>query len=115
MPTAKKKASSNSSSKTPGATPPQFLFGFKDAQEKVKIQPAFEMVGEFDRGHDNAKAKKDGKWGVISKSGQWVCEPGFELIGKVYQNHFTFREGNRWGLCDVNGDEISKAEFDEII
>jgi hypothetical protein len=105
----------NKKTNSPPHTPPQFLFGFKDRADRVRIQPMYEMVGEFDRGQAHAKAKKDGKWGVISTSGQCVCEPQFELIGKVFEKHFTYRVASHWGLADLKGNEVAKPEFDEIV
>lgn len=97
------------------STPPQFLYGFTDLAGKVQIEPIFEIVGEFEKGKDYTKAKQGGKWGIISRSGQWKFEPRFEFIDRIIGDHVKFRVGNLWGLSDLNGKEIVKAEFDEIV
>lgn len=98
--------------KTP---PPQFLYGFKNNKDQVLIEPKFEIVGEFERGQDYTRAKVGEKWGLLSKTGDWACEPRFELIGKVFKNHFAFKSGLKWGLADTDGKEVAKAVFDDII
>lgn len=54
---------------------------------------------------------KEGKWGVISRTGEWVVEPIFEDIGYEYENGlFTFYKEDKWsdpdnvpmGVYDIN-------------
>jgi len=45
-------------------------WGFIDSNGRMKIQPAFQDVGDFSGGL--ARAMRDGYWGLIDKSGEWA-------------------------------------------
>jgi hypothetical protein len=42
------------------------------------MKPKFEYLGSFSEGL--AKAKANGKWGVINKQGGWVLQPSLESM-----------------------------------
>ena len=58
---------------------------------------------------------KDGKWGIIDDTAQWVAEPKFDFLGKIENDHVLFRRLQKWGVANLQGAETLTARFDEIV
>ena len=63
---------------------------FVDREENTKVKDNYEMVTNFNE-YGYAGIKKDGKWGVINREGEIICEPTYTLswvqpsfLGKYY-------------------------------
>lgn len=57
------------------------LMGFYNANMEYEIEPQFENVRDFKNGH--AAVRKNFKWGIIDKKGNWVIIPIFDGIRDV--------------------------------
>ncbi|MFN8396209.1 MAG: WG repeat-containing protein [Bacteroidia bacterium] len=86
------------------------LFGYGDAQLNLKLQPEYEDAMPFVQGR--AVVKKDGLYGLINESGEWVLEPKYQeiAVGKLLR----IRQGDRWGLAGLDGCMTTSIEFQSI-
>jgi|YNPMSStandDraft_2_1061718.scaffolds.fasta_scaffold00049_17 hypothetical protein len=111
-------------------------YGIAGWNGNIIVEPKYDYIGSFSNGF--AIVRIDGKYGLIDDSGKEVIKPKYDDIGDCdyYQNYiglgkkkvdhclFTniFNDGvapiklnGKWGLVDLNGNEIVKPQYDEIL
>lgn len=59
-------------------------------------------------------AKKNGKWGFVSESGNWIILPQFEEVGTFSERLAAYRNGNFWGLINSDGRIVNEAKWKEV-
>lgn len=59
-------------------------------------------------------ARKNGKLGFVSATGQWLISPQFAEITLFSEGIAAYRNLSSWGLIDANGKVISESKWDEI-
>lgn len=59
-------------------------------------------------------AKKNGKSGFVSESGDWIIQPQFEEVGTFSERMSTYRKGNSWGLINSDGRIGNEAKWKEV-
>lgn len=86
------------------------LNGYVNTDLNIVIPFQFEDARPFNGGF--APVKKNGLWGFIDKTGEFVIEPQFEdfLASDAAYSHLVFHEGlaavkkdGKWGYIDSNG------------
>jgi len=101
-------------------------FGFVDETGHFVIEPIFDKAWSFKPGFIRTAAARDGVYGMIDKSGEWVFQTKYRevrpanssfLDGDITEKSFGwhFEEGGRWGLLNPNGDVLLAAEFEEPV
>ena len=111
-------------------------YGVIDLNGNILSQPQYDYIGEFSNGY--SVVKKNGRYGLIDTKAKEIIKPKYEDIGYCdeYSNYvglgkkkvdhclFTsiFKDGfapvkinKKWGIIDINGNEIIKPQYDEII
>ncbi len=110
---AKLKSKSASIESSQEKAPPQFFFGYRNLNGEAVITPRFEQAFEFEG--EIARAKIDGKTGVINKQGNWLFEPKFEFLGVAGKSHIAYRDGKLWGIAGFSGALVTSPSYDEIL
>jgi hypothetical protein len=59
-------------------------------------------------------AKKNGKAGFVSASGQWMIAPQFTEVGLFSEGLTAYRTLSTWGLINSGGNIISESRWEEI-
>jgi hypothetical protein len=59
-------------------------------------------------------AMKNGNFGFINKSGEWVIEAQFEEVRQFQEGFAAFKMMGLWGFMDRNGAIISPAKFEHV-
>ncbi|ADQ07812.1 conserved hypothetical protein [Caldicellulosiruptor hydrothermalis 108] len=57
---------------------------------------------------------KDGKYGVVDKSGKIVIKPIYSWLGFPINKLFPASISNKFGVLDINGNIVVKFEYDSI-
>ncbi len=54
--------------------------------------------------------------GIIDEEGEWVFQPKKKVkgIGEIYNNKFTFYDGDKWGLMNTDGEILIRAKYDQL-
>ena len=60
------------------------------------------------------KVIMDKKWGVINKSGQYIIEPIFDVVGDPHGGITAIQYKGKWGYIDRNGYVIVEPQYDEV-
>lgn len=86
---------------------------YRDAKGNWVIKPMStgEFLGDFE--DDRTVMERDGKSGIVDRTGTWVAAPTFDSI---YQFRFGFapaQQGGKWGFIDRNGSWVIKPVFEE--
>jgi hypothetical protein len=55
--------------------------GFMDKDGKLVIPAQFDTARGFENGY--ARVEKDGHWGLIDKTGNWILEPVYRDVGRI--------------------------------
>ncbi len=82
---------------------------------KWVIPRSFVAADDFHEGLA-AVTGKDGTWGYIDKTGQFVIAPRFEATTEFSEGLAGVRMGGRWGWIDENGQVVipPTLEADEV-
>ncbi len=74
----------------------------------------FEFFGDFYKGI--ARAKLNGKWGLINQSGEQIAPFEFdEIVSLSYSKGlYGIKKNGKWGFIDRNGECITEAKYDAI-
>lgn len=85
--------------------------GSIEDQNKVKEEFAgqFRDLNSYSDGL--APAKKDGKWGFIDKTGQFVIAPIFELSRNFSEGLALVKYDRLYGYIDKNGDFVINPQY----
>lgn len=62
--------------------------------------------------------KIDGEeaWGIINDKGEYIVKPSKKLkaIGTIKGDHFTYYNGEGWGLMDISGEVLIRAKYEDL-
>ena len=99
--------------------------GFIDRTGHFAIEPIFDNAWRFQLGLDRTSAERDGAVGVIDKTGSWVFQTNYQQIVPATtvvkdRNAYSlfgwhFKNGDLWGLLDLDGRVVLDADFDQPI
>ena len=84
----------------------KYLSGFKDKDGNIVIKAKFDgwpWVGRYVFIGDTTPVRKDGKWGVINKKGNWVVKPQFDLLMRYSEGLAGACKDGRCGYIDEKG------------
>ena len=94
------------------------VFGYMDKYQNVVIEPQFEGVQVFCNGI--APVKRNGRWGAINTSGEFIIQPQFEelLWGKSSLTSFcggifAAKKNGKWGVVNETGETVIDFIWDE--
>lgn len=92
------------------------LFGFINPDGEFVIDPIFEAVApDYFVLDESALVRKDGKWGYIDISGNFICEPSFNYAEQFKRDGFAAVCAiNKWGIIDKTGTFIVEPVFDSF-
>lgn len=94
------------------------LWGYKDNNKNVIIEPQFRFVQPFSEGA--AAVYKNDKWGYINKKGEWIISPKYPMIicHKINPNHYLQRTRKcrsssqfKDGLAPISYDKEIKVAY----
>ena len=104
--------------------------GFVNKKGEVVIPMEYDqvLIEEWDRFIDNPTrynlygqvetgripVKKNGKWGVINRSGKWIINPQFDLI-VADGERYLFRKDWKYGWCDEEGKYVINPQFENAL
>jgi hypothetical protein len=87
--------------------------GYIDIHEQVLIPFDYEDIGVFS--HGLAPAKKDGKFGMVDRTGKLVVQFKYDELRHLYSCGLAkARIGRRWGFVDGSGNERIPLIYDEV-
>lgn len=70
-------------------------------------EPRFFLISKFCNGIACAQSNNS-KWGLINIYGEWVVEPIYELLDDIKYNTVYFKNENKYGYINLQGDIIWK-------
>ncbi len=59
-------------------------------------------------------ARKNGIFGFVNSSGQWIIRPQFAEVGLFHEGLAPYRMVSAWGVINSSGKIISESKWDEI-
>jgi hypothetical protein len=71
-----------------------------------------EWIGEGKEGY--FPARKNGKFGYLNGTGQWIIAPTLSEVGTFSEKISTYRNGPTWGVLSSEGKMLSEARWEEI-
>lgn len=84
-------------------------YGFaKEATFEEVIPCIYDMVYDFENGC--ATVAKDGKWGIINKTGKEIIPCEYDLVYR-FRNGYTVEKDGKWGILDKTGKEIVPCTY----
>lgn len=87
-------------------------YGYKNADGHVVIKAVFEAVEAFDHVDVNtsvARVKCGEKWGVISRSSEWIVLPQYDTIYVFDSNGAVFEDADGLGFIKPSGDVLFRG------
>lgn len=70
----------------------------------------YESINIIDK--DWFAVKKDQKWGIINKKGEYILEPQFPLIQVLSEKYVAVYVDKKWGIINKKGEYAVKPVFD---
>ena len=89
-------------------------WGLVDKAGKVKINPQFSGLGNFNNGKC-AVLNSEGKWGYIDKEGKIVINYQFDLAKEFINGRAVVVNGGKAGVIDENGKYIINPQFTDMM
>lgn len=71
-----------------------------------------EWIGEGKEGF--FPARKNGKFGYLNATGQWIIAPTFLEVGTFSEKVSAYRNGATWGILSSEGKLLGEARWEEI-
>lgn len=85
--------------------------GIIDFDKKIKIEPNFDSITEFDKSGLSI-ASINRKQGFINNLGEWMIYPLFNSVEPFDSNNLSIvSSGHLYGLIDINGDWVVQPYF----
>ena len=85
-------------------------FGYTNSEGLYIIDAKFESACKFQKKYANVKFK--GRWGVIDKTGNFVIDPIYDFISKIYDNHIIVkRDSILYSLINLSGSVYFEFEY----
>jgi hypothetical protein len=88
-------------------------WGFVDKEGKIKINPQFLAVTDFQEGKSGFK-NKEGKRGFIDNDGKIIINAQFELVHNFKNGFASVKAGKKAGIIDIDGKYCINPQFDAI-
>ncbi|MBQ4445858.1 MAG: WG repeat-containing protein [Prevotella sp.] len=87
---------------------------------KVLFSISMNKFKDFGSGFQNGfldvyvDAKNEKCGGIINDKGETVIKPTTKIkkVGQIRNNHFTYNNGDGWGLMNMKGETIIRAKYD---
>lgn len=90
------------------------LIGYLNIVSGAAIAPQFAEARDFSEGLAIAAKEKNGKYGVIDKTGRWVIEPQFTGMKYFADGLAPAKDMNgKWGFIDKSGKWVIAPQFAE--
>ena len=71
------------------------------------------LLGQFVSAQELALVRKDGKFGYISKTGEFIIQPKFKTAKSFSDGLAAAEDNGKWGFISPKGDWAIPATFDE--
>ncbi|MCW5961547.1 MAG: WG repeat-containing protein [Pyrinomonadaceae bacterium] len=85
--------------------------GKMDRNGKTIIEPKFDSIIGFNG--ESALAKKDGLWGIINGSSEWIVKPTYEFVSDGFFDGYAYVvKDKRYYFIDRKGNKLAES-FDE--
>ncbi len=89
----------------------QIKFGYRNSQYSIVTDCKFDAAYGF---HDGkAIVMVNGKFGVISNSGNYLIQPKYELLGSFGGDLAPYFNGEKWGYLNSKGQHVIAPLFEE--
>lgn len=83
------------------------------------VRGKYERIGDFYNGKLAVSVKKNGQelWGILNEKGEHLISPSSKIldIGKIRGDYFTYFNGDSWGLMNMQGEQVIRAKYSELI
>ena len=89
------------------------LCGYVDRDGSWITPQIFEVARAFPSGDSLARAKRNGSWGFIDKTGIEIIPFKYEAVSAFSDGVASFKRSGHWGLLDRTGREIVAPRFQE--
>lgn len=77
------------------------------------LPPQYDDVQVVDKGLFSVLSANN--WRLINEQGACLLEAGeYQQIRKLSNTHYAFRKGEKWGLVDRQGQQLTKPTYDNI-
>ncbi|MFD0679055.1 MULTISPECIES: WG repeat-containing protein [unclassified Paenibacillus] len=80
------------------------------AAEIEIVVPQYDSISIYS--NDYMVVKKEGKWGLIDKTGQIVVSPKYTYMGNLSEGLALINQDNRYGFLDINGKVAIEPTFE---
>ena len=68
----------------------------------------------YDKQSETISVQKDGKWGLLGKKGEIICEPLYDDIHPLKNSNVIVCKENSWSLINRQGEILKRLEYDKI-
>lgn len=68
----------------------------------------------YDKQSETISVQKDGKWGLLGKKGEIICEPLYDDIHPLKNGNVIVCKENSWSLINRQGEILKNLEYDRV-
>ena len=68
----------------------------------------------YDKQSETISVQKDGKWGLLDKKGEIICEPLYDDIHPLRNGNFIVCKEKSWSLINRQGEMFKHLEYDTV-
>lgn len=68
----------------------------------------------YDKQSETISVQKDGKWGLLNKKGEIICEPLYDDIHPLRNGNFIVCKEKSWSLINRQGEMFKHLEYDTV-
>ena len=68
----------------------------------------------YDEQSETVSVQKDGKWGLLDKKGEIICEPLYDDIHPLRNGNVVVCKEKSWSLINRQGDILKNLEYDRV-
>ncbi|MFD2202841.1 WG repeat-containing protein [Shivajiella indica] len=79
-----------------------------------EIQPVADVEKILPGNEGYFGAMKNGSFGFINNSGEWLISPQFDEVKKFNDGLAAYKMNGLWGYVDRSGNKITPAQFDQV-
>ena len=95
-------------------------FDVLDTSGKIIYSISNQKYKDFGIGYQNGyldvyiEAKNEKCGGIIDEKGEVVIKPSAKIkkVGQIKGDHFTYNNGDGWGLMNMDGETVIRAKYD---
>ena len=88
------------------------MFGFIDANNKLRIANRYQDVGRFRDGFAAIKIRD--RWGFIDKYERIVIQPYYDQVGEFQNGLAVVKRNGKTGLINQKGESVLKPQYSTI-